>query len=124
MSTILEGVDGVLCMIDDVLIFGSDKTEHDRRLHAVLQRLDTAGLTLNDKCLFEVTELKFLGHIISGKGIKPNEELISAIVKMEAPTNVSELRSYLGLINQLSKFSSRLADTSKPLRDLLRKDRQ
>ncbi len=123
MSAILEGLEGVVCLIDDVLVFGKDKTEHDIRLHAVLQRLADANLTLNDKCLFEATELKFVGHIVSAAGIKPDPDKVSAIINMRAPANISELRSYLGLINQLSKFSASLAELSKPLRDLLKKDR-
>ena len=68
MSKILSGLPGVLCHMDDVLIFGSRQTEHDGRLTSVLQRLQAAGATLNKtKCEFGVHTVKLRGHIIDGK---------------------------------------------------------
>jgi len=116
-----EGLDGVLCLIDDVLIFGSSKEEHDARLSAVLQRIEKAGATLNkEKCLFRQTKIKFLGHIIDQDGIHPDPDKTSAISNMEQPQSVSDLRRFMGLVNQLGKFSLCVADISQPLRELLR----
>ena len=66
MNSMLSGLSGVLCLMDDVLIFGKDQTEHDERLEKVLKRIDLQGshLTLN-KCEFSKSELKFLGHIVN-----------------------------------------------------------
>ena len=66
MSKILEGLDGVLCHMDDVLIMGTNKREHDERLiTAVLERLQNAGVTLNPaKCQFGWSSVKLLGNII------------------------------------------------------------
>ena len=62
MSEILDGLDGVVCLIDDMLIFGATQDEHDRRLHSVLSRLQAAHITLNlDKCVFSVMSIYFLG---------------------------------------------------------------
>jgi len=73
MSSILEGLEGVLCLIDDVLIFGKDQKEHDSRLTAALEKIQAAGVTLNkDKCEFNKISLTFLGHTIDGKGISPD----------------------------------------------------
>ena len=120
MSEILEGLQGVLCLIDDILIFGKDKEQHDERLFAVLERIQKAGVTLNaEKCEFWCDKLKFLGHIISKNGISPNPDKTKAIRKMEAPTNVTELRRFMGIVNQLGKFSPRIAEISSPLRELL-----
>ena len=70
MSFILEGLDGVLCQIDDVLVFGRDKEEHDQRLHTTLTKIEASGATLNpQKCEFSKTSLKFLGHISDHEGI-------------------------------------------------------
>ena len=61
MSKILAGLEGVLCLIDDVLVYGKDQKEHDERLKAVLERLEAAGITLNQtKCEFNQRTLKFL----------------------------------------------------------------
>ena len=63
MSTILDGLAGVLCLMDDILVFGKDQKEHDTRLTAALERIQVAGVTLNkDKCEFNKTSLTFLGH--------------------------------------------------------------
>lgn len=124
MNKLLEGLDGVLCHMDDVLIFGRNQSEHDTRLLVVLKRLDTAGITLNaEKCLFGVESVKFLGYIIDKRGIRADPEKTSAILQMEPPKTVTELRRFMGMVNQLGKFSSTLAETSRPLRELLCKDR-
>jgi predicted aspartyl protease len=121
---LIDGLDGVLCLIDDVLIFGETKAQHDARLHEVLQRFRQANITLNDKCEFAKQRIKFAGHIISAEGISPDPDKLSAIVNMQPPTNLTELRCFLGMVNQLAKFASNLAENTAPLRKLLRKDRE
>ena len=106
--------------IDDTLVFGRNQQEHYERLHKVLKRIEAAGITLNlDKCEFDKTEVTFLGHVVDSNGIRPDSSKIKAIKDMAAPENIHELRRFLGMANQLSKFTSKLTETSKPLRDLL-----
>ena len=121
MSRILEGLEGVLCLIDDVLIFGKDQKEHDERLLAVMDRIKAAGVTLNrNKCEFgKSTEIPWSHHRPGWCASRP--EKTSAIREMKAPTNVSELRRLMGMANQLGKFSCQLAEISQPLRLLLSK---
>ena len=120
MSKILIGLDGVICMIDDVLIHGKTPQEHDQRLVAVLTRLRKANVTLNkDKCEFSKHSIRFLGQIIDSSGIRPDPEKVKAIQAMKEPENITELRRFLGMTTQLSKFTPNLAETTKPLRDLL-----
>lgn len=69
-------------------------------------------------------EVKFLGYIISADGMKPDPDKTRAVQDMKEPTNVSELRSFLGMVNQLGKFLPNLAEKDKPLRDLLSKKNQ
>ena len=117
MCQILEGLDGVECNIDDVLVHGATQEEHDRRLEAVFQRLGNANVTLNaENCVFNVSSVKFLGQIVGADGIKPDPEKIQAILEMPHPTNLHEVRSFLGMVNQLSKFTTNLADLTKPIR--------
>ena len=93
MSRILSGLDGVLCQMDDVLVFGKDQSEHDQRLTAVFEHIEAAGATLNpEKCEFGRSELKFLGHLVNGDGIHADPDKTSAIREMAPPTNVSGLR--------------------------------
>ena len=107
-------------MIDDVLVHGKNQIEHDQRLRAVLDRLHTANVTLNKaKCEFSKDSVKFLGQLIDQSGIRPDPDNINAIQTMSEPTNTTELRQFLGMTNQLSKFTPHLSNITKPLRDLL-----
>ena len=124
MNDILRDLDGVQCLIDDVLVYGKDKTEHDARLHSVLDRFRRANVTLNDKCEFGVTQIKFAGHVISSDGISVDPNKLTAIINMTPPTDATGMRCFMGMVNQLAKFSSNIAELSAPLRDLLRKDRE
>ena len=93
MSQILDGLEGVVCHIDDTLISNTTLAEHNSRLHAVLSRLQTAGVTLNaKKCKFHQDSIQFLGHIINHDGVRPDPEKISAIIKLKTPTTITELR--------------------------------
>ena len=106
MAEVIEGLEGVVCHIDDLLVWGRDQEEHDARLHGVLQRLEKAGITLNvDKCELSKSEVVFLGHIITSVGIRPDPRKTDAIMEMKEPTNVGELRSFLGMVNQLGFHS-------------------
>ena len=122
MSQILTGLEGVLCQTDDVLVFGKNQEQHDARLATALERIRTSGATLNpEKCEFRKTKLTFLGHVIDGRGIHADPEKTSAILNMSTPTNISELRRFMGMANQLGKFSKNLAELTQPLRQLLSK---
>ena len=80
--------------MDDILIFGKDEAEQDRRLEAALRWIQYARVTLNpQKCEFRKT---FLDNVIHKNGITPDPEKIEAIQRMSTPTNVSELRRFLG----------------------------
>ena len=105
--------------MDDILVHGESQKIHDERLQAVLKRLADSNITLNlEKYAFSKPEVRVLGNIISGNGISPGPSKIAAIVNLPAPKNNKEVRSFLGLVNQLSKFTNHL---TKPLRDLLSK---
>ncbi len=89
MSEILGDLDGVVCQMDDVLVFGE---EHDQRL---LQCIRVAGLTLSKgKCEFSKDTIKFLGHIIDASGVRPDPDKLRAIKEMKQPSFVNELRRF------------------------------
>ena len=124
MSRILEGIEGVVCQIDDILVFGKDQDQHDTRLMAVLKRVQSAGVTLNkDKCNFSMSQVQFLGHVIDQTGIRADPAKTAAIQNIEPPKTIPELRRFLGMVNQLGKFSPNLANITQPLRELLKKTR-
>ena len=123
MNNILEGLEGVESEIDDLLVHGETQNQHDRRIHAVLKRLEESNVTLNkSKCLFSVPSVKALGHVISAEGVSPDLDKVKAIVNIPVSKNVAEVRSFVGMVNQFNKFTSHLATKSKPLRDLLCQD--
>uniref|UniRef100_A0A3P9HPN0 Gypsy retrotransposon integrase-like protein 1 n=1 Tax=Oryzias latipes TaxID=8090 RepID=A0A3P9HPN0_ORYLA len=122
MSNLLKDLEGTVVVMDDILVYGSNKEEHDNRLKAVLQTVKASGLKLNRaKCHFGKTELQFFGHIIGADGVKPDESKVEAIAKMSSPSNVEQLRQVLGLINYVGKFLPGLSTVLHPLTSLLRK---
>lgn len=105
MSTILEGLSGVLCLLDNSLIFGRDRNEHDSQITAALQCIQDDVVTLNrDNCQFSKSHLTFLGHIIDKDSISADLEKTSAICYMATPTDVTELHRFMGMVNQLGKI--------------------
>ncbi|CAM4728520.1 unnamed protein product [Leuciscus chuanchicus] len=120
VTEVTADLKGVVCHMDDILVWGSTVEEHDKRLHAVLQRAEKASVTLNmSKCEFSKRKVKFLGFIVSADGMSPDPDKTQAVQDMKEPSNVSELRSFLGMVNQLGKFIPNLSEKDKPLRDLL-----
>ena len=94
---ILEGLEGVKNLLDDIIIAGRDQAEHDRRLFEVLKRLDEYRATVNlEKCEFSVEKVDFCGHEISAEGVRPKHSNVESIEKLQSPTNVKSLRSFLG----------------------------
>ena len=117
MSEILSGLEGVLCLIDDVSVIGKDLEEHNKRLQRVLEKLK---ITLNyDKCEFAKSEIEFLGQVIDQNGVRPDPQKVKAITEIPQPSNRTEARRFLGMANQLSKFCPQLSEQVKPIRDLL-----
>jgi len=106
-----------------MVLHKNTQEEHDERLNAVLKTLQDANVTLNEeKCEFSKDNVKFLGHIVGKDGIKIDPSKVTAIREMKEPSDVSELRRFLGMINQVGKYIPKLADLTKPLRDLLVKE--
>lgn len=122
MEQILSGCEGCFNFIDDIIVYGADKEEHDKRLAAVLETLSKNEVTLNqEKCIYGVSKLKFLGHNLSADGITPDSDKLESIRKFREPTTGEEVRSFLGLVNYVGKFIPNLATSTDPLRILTKK---
>ena len=125
MENILRGIPSVSVYIDDILITGKTSDEHLHNLEAVLSRLEEVGVRLKrSKCAFMLPSVEYLGHCISERGLQPTGKKVKAIQSAPAPTNLTQLKSFLGLINYYCKFLPNLSDTLSPLYRLLQKKAQ
>jgi hypothetical protein len=106
--------------LDDILITGRSEQEHLHNLTQVLSRLETAGMRLKrEKCAFVLPSVSYLGHVISAEGLHTAESKVKAVVNAPEPRNLTELRSFLGMVNYYGKFLSDLATVLGPLYLLL-----
>ncbi|KAL5013852.1 hypothetical protein ScPMuIL_008122, partial [Solemya velum] len=109
-----------LIYLDDVLVFSDTFDEHLKRLQGVFQRIEKHGLKLKpSKCEFFKTQVSYLGHIVSENGIRTDPEKIGAVATWPVPTNVKELRSWLGFTGYYRRYVKDYAKIVKPLNDLL-----
>ncbi|XP_015124154.1 uncharacterized protein K02A2.6-like [Diachasma alloeum] len=120
METHLQGIHGVLIYLDNIKIQGRTKTEHNDRLIEVLKRLEAANLIINkEKCIFGVTEMEFLGYLVSDIGVRPLKDKVKSISKMPTPSNVKDLKVFLGGLNFYADFIKDRARIAEPLHRLL-----
>ena len=120
METTLQGIPMVCVYLDDILISGKTDQEHLANLNEVLTRLEAAGLRLKkEKCSFCESQVTYLGHIISAEGLKPSPNKLRAVSELPVPSKVTELKTFLGLVNYYAKFLPDLANRLAPLYKLL-----
>ena len=122
IESLLQGIPGVIVYVDDILISRATEAEHLESLAEVLKQLAAAGFRAKPhKCKFMVPHIEFLGHLVDANGIRPLPEKICAIQQAPTPTNLTELKSYLGLISYYGKFLPNLSTRLAPLYKLLSK---
>ena len=115
-----EGLEGMVALVDDILVYGKSREEHDKNLKAVLERSRQKGIKYNsDKLVVGVSEVDYFGHLLTSEGLKPDPSKVSAIKDMQPPCNKAELETVLGMINYLAKFSPNLSEVTTPMRQLL-----
>ncbi|KAG7300079.1 hypothetical protein JYU34_015614 [Plutella xylostella] len=125
MERMLLGCEGTINFIDDILVFGRNIKEHDLRLNKVQTVLQDNNVLLKDeKCSYRMEKVNFLGHELSGEGIRPLEKYVSTIQEFRAPSTTGELQSFLGLVNFVSKWIPDLATRTESLKELLRSKKE
>ena len=113
IESILRNCPGISVYMDDILVTGASTEEHLENLDRVLGRLREVGLRLNrNKCQFMQTRVEYLGHVIDADGLHPTESKIKAIKEEPSPSNVTQLRSFLGIINYYRHFLPNLSGSS------------
>lgn len=123
MANLLGDIPNVEIFLDDVIIGSSNEEEHLQTLARVLERFYKNGMKLKkSKCSFMVPEVKYLGYIISKDGIKVDPEKVEAITNIPRPKDVTDLRSFLGLVNFYARFVRSLSSILAPLHNLLKKE--
>ena len=116
-------IPGALAVYDDIIISGKTPQEHDEALIRVLQRARERNIKFNrNKVQLRTPEVKYLGHIITADGFRPDPEKIQAINDMATPTCKEDLQRLLGMVNYLAQYIPNVSEVLAPLRALLRQD--
>ena len=118
-----QGLPGVKCIADDILIHGTCEADHDSNLDGLMRRCQQKGIKLNaEKVEYKCKEVLFHGHLLTTEGLKQDPEKVRAIVEMPRPKDRDDISRLNGMVNYLSCFLPHLSDVMKPLRDLTHKD--
>ena len=118
---ILAGIEGVVNLLDAILVYGSSSEERDKRLKAVLERLELHEDVLNvAKCFFGVRSIEFNGHFITDMGIRPLSSNVGNLHKLTAPLDAKQLKSFISVAEFNMRFIPHFAEILEPPRCLLR----
>lgn len=106
----------VLVYLDDLIVFGRTLEEHEERLLKVLDCLGEVGLELLvDKCQICLLGFKYLGHIVSAKGVAPDPDKIEVVTSWPKPTNLKKLQSFIGFCGYYRRFIQNYSAIVRPL---------
>jgi transposase InsO family protein len=117
----LQGLEGCKKLVDDILVQAPTEEILHSRLRAVLDRCRQHGISISNRKLQIGQEVKFAGYIVSADGVYPDPEKLEAIRSFKVPNDLTSLRSFLGLANQLGHFLPDLAHATRKMRTLLKK---
>ena len=121
MDSVLRGLNSCYAYLDDILIASENTKQHTQHLQELFLKLDNYGIEINPrKCVFGMSEVKFLGYGINKNGTKPLPEKVETIKNFPKPKNQKELRRFLGMFNFYRKFVPNAAYLQKPLNNLLK----
>lgn len=119
----IEDLDGVINTVDDLLVWGETIQEHDVRLIELHKRASEYNLKLNKKkCQIRTSQIKYISHVLTTEGLKPDEEKVRAVVRLPPPEDKQALQRFLGMLQYFAKIIPKLSEVSAPLRQLLEND--
>nr|AAQ56540.1 putative gag-pol polyprotein [Oryza sativa Japonica Group] len=113
----------VVVFIDDILVYSQSEEDHQQHLRLVLRKLREHQLYAKlSKCEFWLSEVKFLGHVISAKGVAVDPETVTAVTDWKQPKTVTQVRSFLGLAGYYRRFIENFSKIARPMTQLLKKE--
>lgn len=122
-SEIFADIKGVKTCIDDIIVYAKNKEEHDQILLKLLERARKHGVKFNkEKCQSYKNEVKYMGHLISGDGIKMDPNRIEAIKCIKPPKNTKELSRFMGMINFVARFVPNMTKRTVNMRQMMKKE--
>jgi len=113
----IKGIPNVMEIADNNVVCGSSEQQQDKAFTEMLKATGKHNVSLNsEKLQFKQSQVDFYGQILTEKGIKLAKEKLEAIHNIKAPSNIKELQTILGMVTYLTRYSSKLADLTSPLR--------
>ena len=123
IDQMFEGCEGVVGIADDIVVCGKTNEEHDQHMHEMMTRCRDTGLKLNpDKCKIKQQKIKIYGVMCSENGVQPDPAKVSALKNMASPSDIQELRAFLGLATYMRPLIQNLSNLTACLRDLVKKN--
>ena len=123
MNRLMGDIEGVDVITDDILVYGRTVEEHNTRLKKVLDRARSSNLKLNpEKSKICRQQVRYVGHVITSEGVKPDPDRVQAIIDMPDPTDKQGVQRFMGMIGYVQKFIPNLSEIAKPIRILLSKN--
>ena len=112
----MRDVNFAFVYLDDILVASPDETSHEKDLKKLFSLLASHGVAINrKKCVFGQAEIKYLGHIVSSRGISPLPARVSSLQEFPAPDSKLSLQRFLGMLNYYRRFVPGLARVLLPL---------
>ncbi|GAU25035.1 hypothetical protein TSUD_155090 [Trifolium subterraneum] len=113
----------VIVFFDDILVYSQSLSDHITHLELIFRTIREQNLFLNKaKCHFTTNKVEYLGHFITKEGVSTDPSKISAVSEWHLPTNLKQLRGFLGLAGYYRRFVKNFGKIAQPLTDMLKRD--